>query len=172
MMSTSAQLLAAIYPDREHAQVILDMLERMHHANTVRLVDAALVTKDEQGKLQIQETKELTTRKGARRGAVIMGSMAILFPPTIIASAVAGGAIGAVAGRLRDSGIKNKQMRELAERLEPGKAVVVALSEEGSVARVQSALEGYEGHLVIAAIDEETMIELHKAAVMKTGAES
>src|SRR5215211_1670325 len=155
--SKSAHLLASVYPDREHAQVILDMLESMHRANTVRLVDAALVTKDDQGKLQVHETKELTARKGARRGAIIMGSMAILFPPTILASAVAGGAIGAVAGGLRDSGIKNKQMRELAERLEPGKAVVVALAEESSVARVQSALEGYEGELLIAEIDEEAL---------------
>src|SRR5215210_4314645 len=84
MMSTSAHLLAAIYPDREHAQVILDMLESMHRADTVTLVDSALITKDDKGKLQTQETKELTTRKGARRGAIIMGSLGLLFPPTII----------------------------------------------------------------------------------------
>ena len=34
---------------------------------------------------------------------------------------------------------------------------------------MQTALAGYEGELVIAAIDEETLIELHKAAAMKTG---
>src|SRR5688500_20315533 len=90
VMSKSAHMLAAVFPDREHGQVILNMLESMHRAGTVRLVDAALVTKDDQGKLQIEETHELTTKKGARRGAVIMGSMAILFPPTIIASSVVG----------------------------------------------------------------------------------
>ena len=66
------KLTVVDFPDREHAKVILDMLERMHHAHRVKLVDAALVTKDDQGKLQIEETKELTTRKGARRGAVII----------------------------------------------------------------------------------------------------
>jgi uncharacterized membrane protein len=164
-------MLAAVFPDREHGEVILNMLDSMHRAGTVKLVDTAMVTKDDQGKLQIEETKELTTKKGARRGAVIMGSMAILFPPTIIASSVVGGAIGAVAGRLRDSGIKNKQMREIAEQLEPGQAVVVALAEDGSEARVQAALQGYEGHLVILAIDEEALIELQKAAVMKAATE-
>jgi uncharacterized membrane protein len=168
-MSKSTQLLAAVYPDREHARVILDMLERMHRAITIDLVDAALVTKDDQGKLQVEETKELTTRKGAKRGAIIMGSLAILFPPSVIGSAIAGGAIGAIAGKLRDSGVKNKQLRELAEGLEPGKAVVVALVADASVVKAQSALEGYEGKLVIAAIDEETMIELHKEALMQTG---
>ncbi|HKG24610.1 MAG TPA: DUF1269 domain-containing protein [Thermomicrobiales bacterium] len=168
-MSKPAHLVAAVYPDREHAQDILDMLERMHHALTISLVDAALVTKDDQGKLQVHETKELTTRKGARRGAIIMGSLAVLFPPTIIASAIAGGAFGAIAGKLRDSGIKNKQLRELAERLEPGKAIVVALAEDDSLARVQSSLGDHEGELVVAPIDAETLIEINKAAVMKAG---
>jgi len=170
MMSTSAHLLAAIYPDQEHAQVILDMLERMHRADTITLVDSALITKNDKGKLQTQETKELTTKKGARRGAIIMGSLGLLFPPTIIAAAVTGGAIGAIAGKLRDSGIKNKQLRELAERLEPGKAIVVALAADDSLASVQTALAGYEGELVVAAIDEETLTEFHRAAAMKYGA--
>jgi uncharacterized membrane protein len=169
-MGKSTHLLAAVYPDRDHAQVILDMLERMHRAVTITLVDAALVTKDDQGKLQIEETKELTTRKGARRGAIIMGSLAILFPPSVIGSAIAGGAIGALAGRVRDSGVKTDQMRQIAEGLEPGKALVVALADDESVVRVQAALEGYEGTLVIAAIDEETMIQLQKDALMHTGA--
>ncbi|MFL5759676.1 MAG: DUF1269 domain-containing protein [Thermomicrobiales bacterium] len=168
-MSKSAQMLAAVYPDEEHAEVILDMLERMHHAGTISLVDAALVTKDDQGKVQIQETKELTARKGARRGAVIIGSMAILFPPTIVASALAGGVIGAISGKLHDSGIKSKQQRELADHLEQGKAIVVALAEDKSVAKVQSALKGFEGELIIAAIDEATMIEINKAAVFEAG---
>jgi uncharacterized membrane protein len=168
-MSKPAHLVAAVYPDQEHAQVILEMLERMHRALTISLVDSALVTKDDQGKLHVQETKELTTKKGARRGAIIMGSLAVLFPPTIIASAIAGGAIGAIAGKLRDSGIKNKQLHELAERLEPGKAIVVALAEDDSLAKVQSALGDYEGELVVAPIDEQTLIEINKAAVMTAG---
>jgi uncharacterized membrane protein len=168
-MSTSAHFLAAVYPDREHALVILGMLERMRHAGTIKLVDATLVTKDEEGKLQIEETTELTTGKGARRGAIIMGSIAIFFPPSVIASAIAGGTVGALAGRLHDSGVKSKQLQELAEGLDPGKAIVAALAEDASVPKVQSALEGYEGTLVIAAIDEATMIELKKEAFMKTG---
>jgi len=170
-MSTSAHLLAAIFPNREHAQVILDMLEKMNHAYTIRLVDAALVTKNYEGKLEIHETKELTAKKGARRGAVIMGSFAILFPPTIIASAIVGGAIGAVAGRLHDSGLKSKQLHKLAEDLEPGQAIVIVLAEDGSEARVQSALEGYDGKVVIAAIDEQTLNDLHKAAAMNKGSD-
>ncbi len=168
-MGTSAHMLAAVYPDRDHARTILDMLERMRRAGRIRLVDAALVTKDDQGKLHVEETKELTGRKGARRGAIIMGSLAILFPPSVIGSAIVGGGLGALTGRLHDSGVKNKQFHELAEGLEPGKAIVIALAEEASIATVQSALTGYDGTLIVAVIDEQTLDEMHRQAAIKAG---
>jgi uncharacterized membrane protein len=167
-VSKTVQLLAALYPDREHAKVTFDMLHEMHRATTITLVDSALITKDGEGKIKIEETKELTTRKGARRGAIITGVLGIIYPPSLIGSVLVGGAIGAVAGRLRDTGIKNPQLKEIADRLEPGKAAVVALAEDSSTAKVQGAMEGYEGTLVVQVVDEATLKELYKAA----GAES
>jgi uncharacterized membrane protein len=162
-MSESVQMLAAVYPDRAHAEVILDMLERMHHANTITLLDAALVTKDDQGKITTEETKELTTRKGAKRGALIAGAFGLIFPPSLIGSVIAGGAIGALAGRFRDTGIKNDQMHELADRLDSGKAALIALAEGDSVMKVKQALVGYEGTLVNEVIDEETARALYNS---------
>jgi uncharacterized membrane protein len=168
-MSKSSHLMAAVYPDRDHAQTILDMLERMHRAVTITLTDAALVTKDDEGKIRVEETKDLTTRKGARRGALIAGTFGLIFPPSLIVSAFAGGAIGAVAARFHDSGIKNKEMHELADRLEPGKAAVIVLAAEDSVELVQDSLSEYEGTLVITAIDEETLDALDKEHAMQAG---
>jgi uncharacterized membrane protein len=163
-MSKSVQLLAAVYPDVEHAKVTFDMLHEMHRATTVTLVDSAMITKDDEGKIKVQETKELTVRKGARRGAIITGVLGLIYPPSLLGSVLVGGAIGAVAGRARDIGIKNPKLQEVADRLEPGKAAVVALAEESSTAKVQQALAGYEGTLVIQALDEETLKELYLAA--------
>src|SRR6187402_360484 len=98
-MSKSVKLVAAVFPDREHAETILDMLERMHKAVTITIHDASLVTKDDKGKLKIEETHELTTGKGARRGAIIAGALGVIFPPAFLASAISGGLIGAIAGK-------------------------------------------------------------------------
>jgi uncharacterized membrane protein len=170
-MSKPAHMLAATYPDREHARTILDMLESMRRGQRIKLVDAAMATKDSEGKLQIEETQELTGRKGATRGALIMGSVALFFPPSIIAGALAGGAVGAIAGRFHDSGVKNKQLHDLAARLEPGQALIIALTEEESVAVVESALTGYDGTLVIAEIDAETLDKMHRQAVIEAGSQ-
>ena len=166
-MSKAVQLLAAVYPDREHAKVTFDMLHDMHRATTITLVDSAMITKNDEGKIKIEETTELTTRKGAKRGAIITGVLGVIYPPSLLGSALVGGAIGAVAGRLRDTGIKNPQLKEIADRLEPGKAAVIALAEESSTVKVQQALAGYEGTLVIQALDEDTLKELYLAAETK-----
>ena len=165
-MSNSVQLLAAVFPNREHAETILDMLERMHKATTITIHDASLVTKNDKGKLKIEETHELTTGKGARRGAIIAGSLAVIFPPAFLASAVAGGLIGAISGKLRDTGIKTDSMKDLADRLDGGKAAVFVIVDEENVLQVQNALSSYEGELAIMEIDEATMAELNKENFM------
>jgi len=160
----SVQLLAAVYPDEEHAKTTIDMLHDMHRAANIDLVDSAMITKDAEGKIKVHETKELTTAKGARRGAIIAGVVGLIYPPSLIGSALVGGVIGAVAGRIRDTGIKNPQLKEIADKLEPGKAAVIALVAEESTLAAQNALAGYEGTLVIQALDEATVKELYKAA--------
>jgi uncharacterized membrane protein len=163
-MSKTVQLMAAVYPDQDHAKVTFDMLHEMHRATNITLVDSAMITKDEEGKIKIEETKELTTRKGARRGAIITGILGVIYPPSLLGSLLVGGAIGGAIGKLRDTGIKNPQLKEIAERLEPGKAAVVALAEDWSSPKVQQALAGYEGTLVIEVFSEEELKELFKAA--------
>jgi uncharacterized membrane protein len=164
MTDKPVQLLAAVYPNEEHAKTTIDMLHEMHRAANIDLVDSAMITKNEDGKIKVHETKELTTGKGARRGAIITGVIGLIYPPSLIASALVGGAIGAVAGKVRDTGIKNPKLKEIADNLEPGKAAVIALVDESSTLAVQNALEGYEGTLVIQALDKETVKELYIAA--------
>jgi uncharacterized membrane protein len=167
-VSEAVQLLAAVYPDQEHAKVTFDMLHEMHRASTITLVDSAMITKDDEGKIKIKETTEFTTRKGARRGAIITGVLGLIYPPSLLGSIAVGGVIGALTGKARDTGIKNPKLKEIADQLEPGKAAVIALVEDWSTVKAQNALAGYEGTLVIQAVDEETLKELYMAA----GAES
>jgi uncharacterized membrane protein len=165
-MTKTVHVIAAVYPDQDHAKVTIDMLQQMHRAVTITLLDAAMATKDDQGKIHIKETKELTTRKGARRGAIAAGVFGLIFPPSIIASAVAGGALGALAGRARDTGVKRGPLEEIANQLEPGKAAVIVLAEDESVLPIQHALVGYEGTLITEPLDEETLKALYEAEAL------
>jgi uncharacterized membrane protein len=148
----------------DRAQTICDMLEQMHKATTINLDDAVIVTKGSDGKLQIHETREVTTGKGAKRGAIAAGLFGLVFPPSLIVSAVAGGAVGALWGKLRDTGLKTKSIKDLGETLEPGKAAVVALVDQASVHATERALQGYDGELIRQSFTPKETAEVEAAA--------
>jgi uncharacterized membrane protein len=144
-MAKRLEITAAAYPDQERADTILDALQQMHRASTITLADAALITKDPQGTIQVKETREVTTGKGARRGALIAGCLGLIFPPSLIASVLVGGGIGAFIGKLRDTGIKSGDMKEVANRMEPGELVVITLSEPQWTPAIERTMAGWDG---------------------------
>jgi uncharacterized membrane protein len=160
-MSSQVQIASTVYPDQEHAKSILDMLEKMHGASTITLKDAALVSRGGDGKIHIEETRELTGGKGAKRGAIVAGIFGIIFPPTLIASALVGSAVGGVWGKLRDTGIKNDSLKNMAEDLQPGQVAVVALADEEWIPQIENAMKGYEAEPVLTPLsaDESAALE-------------
>jgi uncharacterized membrane protein len=163
-MSKQLELIASVYVDEEGAKTILDVLQKMHRAATITLEDAATVTKDAEGKLHIKETREVTTGKGARRGAIITGIFGLIYPPSLIASALAGGVIGGAWGRLRDTGIKTDKMRELGDTLAPGNVAVIVLAEPGYAPQIQRAMEAYPGQFIRHAFSPEETAQIEVAA--------
>lgn len=159
------RILAAAYPDEERAKTILTMLQDMNSAETVQLADAAMIEKKADGKLHVTETAELTGRKGMRRGALILGTIGLIFPPSFIASVIVGGGIGALVGKVKDTGIKNQQMHDMAEKIEPGSFAVIALCEPEWTAKVEEAMKGYGGEVITTEFDAEVSEALHAAAM-------
>jgi uncharacterized membrane protein len=160
---THAELMAAVYPTRDQAKTILDMLWNMHRDTTITLQDAAIATKDSDGKVKIEETDELTGKEGAFRGALVVGVVGLIYPPSLIGTMLVGGVIGGLIGKFRDTGIKNANLKEIADKLEPGKSAVIALGDGQWVAQIQGALQGYDGELIIHPISEQEAKEIYMA---------
>jgi uncharacterized membrane protein len=72
---------------------------------------------------------------GAGRGALIGGAIGIIGGPIGI---VAGGGIGALASKLRDSGFKNDQLEQLGRSLGPGNSAVVVEIAADSVEKAKA----------------------------------
>jgi uncharacterized membrane protein len=162
-MAKSMQVMAAVYPTLDQAKTILEMLQQMHKAGRITLADAAILSKEADGKVRVNETAELTTKEGAVRGALITGVIGLIWPPSLIGSLLVGAGLGGLVGKVRDTGIKNAQLTELADRLEPGKAMVVALAGEESEKPITGALQGYEGTLVTQSIGAKAIEEISSA---------
>jgi uncharacterized membrane protein len=163
-VSKTLDVIAAVYATQEQADTILDTLQKMHRASTITLADAALVTKDGEGKIHVKETREVTTKKGAKRGAIVTGIIGLIYPPSLIASVVAGGAIGGAWGKIRDSGIKTGELKGIGTDLEPGKVAVVALAEPEWVPAIEQAMQAWDGQLVKHGFSAEESEEIEQAA--------
>ncbi|MGI9648691.1 MAG: DUF1269 domain-containing protein [Acidimicrobiia bacterium] len=138
------ELIAAVYPNMAEAQATLNDLVRMHKADAIQLIDAAVMIRDADGNLSITERAELTPGKGAKRGALIGAALAVIFPPSLLASAALGAAAGAVTGKVTDQGFENDLLEELAENLEPGKSAILAVVEHTWLERMMDAVDGYD----------------------------
>ncbi len=156
-------LIAAIYPDAEHAQTTIDMLERMHKAVTITMKDAAIITKNEDGKIEIHETNDISGKGGAIRGAVIGGVFGLIFPPSLLLSGLVGGALGGLLGKFIDRGVENEDIKELANKLTGTQAAIVALVDNDSVLATQSALSGYEGDLISQPVSDDVLKKVFEA---------
>jgi uncharacterized membrane protein len=163
-MSDELQVVSAVFSDEERAESILEMLQSMHRASTIELKDAALVIRQADGKLHIKETKEVTTAKGAKRGAIIAGIFGVIYPPSLIASVIVGGGLGAFWGKIRDTGIKNSSLKQIGDKLQPGQIALVALTDAASAPKIEQAFQGYEAQPVRAQLSSEESTAVVDAA--------
>ncbi|MCO5223212.1 MAG: DUF1269 domain-containing protein [Thermomicrobiales bacterium] len=164
MSSQNITLLAAKYPNEEHAKTILDMLESMHRALTIDLKDAVMITREADGKIKTHETTDVTTKKGALRGVIAGGILGLIFPPSLLVSALAGGGIGAIWGRIKDSGVKHDDIKELADSLTGDQAAIIVLVSTETAEATQQALGSYDGDLVTKVYSEEDMVRTYENA--------
>jgi uncharacterized membrane protein len=157
-------LMAAKYPNQEHAKTILDMLESMHRALTIDLEDAVMITREADGKIKTHETTDVSTRKGAKRGLIAGGILGVIFPPSLIATALAAGGIGALWGKIKDSGVKNDEIKDLAESLTGDQAAIIVLVSPNPAEATQRALGSYDGEVINKIYSEDDFIKTYEDA--------
>jgi hypothetical protein len=71
---------------------------------TDRGTDAALVYRNDKGRLKIYETRDLGAKAGALRGAAVGLLVSIVALPAVIAATAVGAGAGALIGKARESG--------------------------------------------------------------------
>ena len=96
------------------------------------------------GKAKFVESKDW----GAGRGALLGGIIGIIGGPIGI---VAGGGIGALASKLRDSGFKNDQLEQLGKSLTPNSSAVVLEIAPDAVPTAEQLLKTLDAKEVIVA---------------------
>jgi uncharacterized membrane protein len=149
------------YPSKGAARADYDIVKDLHAAGAVGTYDAAVVTKDDAGKVHVNKD-EMATRHGAWGGAAVGAVVGILFPPSIIGTAIVGAAVGGVGGHLW-RGMSRADVKEFGDIIDEGQAALVIVGESKLEQAVQKAELKAEKHVAkelnVSAKDVDTAVQ-------------
>jgi uncharacterized membrane protein len=115
------------YPSEAAARADYDVVKDLHAVGAVGSYDAAVVTKDDDGKVH-ENKDEMATRHGGWGGAAVGALIGCLFPPAFIAATATGAVVGAVSGHLW-RGMSRADCKELGDIIDDGQAALVIVGE-------------------------------------------
>ena len=115
------------YPSEGAARADYATVKDLHSAGAVGTYDAAVVTKDDAGRVHVNKD-ETATRHGAWGGAAAGAVVGILFPPSILATAAVGAAVGGIGGHLW-RGMSRADVKEFGDIIDEGQAALVIVGE-------------------------------------------
>ena len=140
MSDVPVQLIVAAFQDEDAAKEALKDLKEAKKEGLIKIENAAVLRKDEKGKLHIKETHDMGGGKGAALGGVGGAAIGLIAGAALAAPVVVGALVGSLYAKLRDSGFSNKRLETLGESLQPGSSAIVAVVEHQWVAQVEEAL--------------------------------
>jgi uncharacterized membrane protein len=134
--------LLAVYPNQTYADAAVSYLQRMAESNVAQSDPIAVVTKDFTGDVRVSPVGGSSGARGAKRGALAGIVVGLIFPPSLLGTAVAGGALGGVAGKLLGRSGHETALREIGEQLPNGHAGVIVLADDEWVDAVTGLFTG------------------------------
>ena len=141
-------VLAAAYDDVDAAEADYEAVKALYYdVKTSHDFDAAVIDRDENGKVRVVKKHEQPTRHGAAAGmgwGLAVGAACVLLPGIglvgLAGGAAAGATIGAVTGHVK-GGMSNGDLRSLGEVLNNGQAGLIAVYATNMADQVAAAVK-------------------------------
>jgi len=140
--STVEVFVAAFGTEGGAADALKDF-RSAERAGAINLIDGAVIVHRTSGKVDYQETADPSGKTWAKRGAIAGGVVGLIFPPSIIGTAIVGAAGGGVWGKVRDKGFKDEDLRSIGESIPPGSSAIIAIAEDRVIEQLENGIEGY-----------------------------
>ena len=144
MAGNALEVFVAAFDNEEQAGAALQDFRAMDREGSIELIDAVVIVRGADGKVRFEETADPSGKKWAKRGAIAGGLVGLIFPPSIIGTAIVGAAGGGIWGKVRDKGFRDEDLKAIGETLAPGTSAIVAIAEDHVIERLQRGLEGYQ----------------------------
>jgi len=155
------ELVVRVYDESGRAEEALEFVHKLHNQRTLRIRNAAILARDEEGAVTVRDTRDIDPKKGRLLGAITGGLIGLVGGPAGVAvGALAGAGTGAVAGKRIDFGFSDDFLNRLQKHLKPGKSALVVLVEHEFVVKLSESLARDEGTIVQQKLTDKLVEEL------------
>jgi uncharacterized membrane protein len=139
----SVELVVKVFDTQAEASEALAFVEDLHRRKIVKILNAAVLAKGEDGATSLEDARDLEPNTGRLLGAVAGGLVGLAAGPVgAIVGAIAGLGAGSLAAKWVDLGFSDEFLTGLQERLQPGSSALVVLVEHDWIQPLSEALAG------------------------------
>lgn len=157
-----SQLVVVTFADAAQAKGLYEALHELDKKKVVNLEDAVFVTKNDEGKYEIDEKVHNEKRSGTVKGAVLGTLVGWMLGGPVLG--LAGGAIvGRLIGKKMDLGIDKGTIKAIADDLENGHTALFIFGSTTHRPTVIDTFKGFNGKIVSTTIDADAQAKLQKA---------
>lgn len=149
-------LIAVSFDTKTEAAEVLNRLGNLQNEYLLDLEDAVVVVREDDGKVRIKQSVDLTAG-GALYGG-LWGSLIGLIFAGPLGMLLAGGtsaALGAIAGSVNDYGIDDNFIKEIGNELKPGSSALFILLRQLVEDKVLDDLKDVRGKIIKTSLSKE-----------------
>src|SRR5215212_11970299 len=136
MTEKPAIAFIATYDEVADARQDYQEVKQAHSQGLISEYDAAIIWKNDKGKIEIDSVSDEASRKWLWAGLGIGALIGLIFPPSVLATSAIGALSGAIIGKFRD-GLDHDDLEQIGEVLTGDNAALVVVAQD----RVTEALD-------------------------------
>jgi uncharacterized membrane protein len=157
-----SQLVVITFDDVSQAEGLYEELVALDKKKVMSLDDAVFVSKNAEGKLEVDEKFHHEKRTGTVKGAALGTVVGLMVGGPLLG--LAGGAlVGRLVGKRMDLGIDEGTIKSVADDLENDHTALFVLGSTAHTASVIGAFSKFNGKIVQATIEPDAQAKLQKA---------
>jgi uncharacterized membrane protein len=155
-----SELVAITFGTADDAFAALRSVRALESEGRLGIEDTAVVSKAEDGSIEVKNEMSGGTETGAAVGAVLGALLITVFPVVAI---VGGAVVGGLVGRAAAPGIDGRFVKEVEDGLAPGGSALFLLLKRNEPGLLIGAMRQYSGTVVQTSLDEEAEAALRDA---------
>jgi uncharacterized membrane protein len=155
-----SELLVIIFDTAEQAKEARLSLKGLEKEGMVKLDDAAVVSRGEDGKVTVKNELDSGVAMGALGGSLVGVLLASVFFP--VAGILIGAAVGGAIGHFFHKDVDQTFVKEVTQKIEPGKSALFLMINNG-IGMVITAMEPYKGEVLQTTLSTDEVDALKSA---------